>query len=81
MTTEGCNCIVCAEEFNASELESIALSKINSTRFKICQACLDICDPADDYKIAHDIVNSYLQCTQVKNIFAEVSDIIDGIKK
>lgn len=60
MSQVSCNCIVCAGEFSETELQSVALSKINTTRFKICQACLDKSDPTDDYKEARDIVNSYL---------------------
>jgi hypothetical protein len=81
MTTVGCNCIVCAEEFNPEELQNVTLSKINVTRFKICQACLNKCDPSDDYRQARDIVNSYLQYSQAKNLFSEAIDLIDSIKK
>jgi hypothetical protein len=71
-----CNCIVCAQEFETTSLQSVALSKINVTRFKICQACLDLCDPADDYKIAKDIVNSYLKFSEAKQLFSEVTGIL-----
>lgn len=80
MSIESCNCIVCASEFNSDELESVALSKINVTRFKICQGCLNMCDPADDYRIAKDIINSYLKYAEAKTLFAEVSDIINKFK-
>lgn len=60
MNPISCNCCICAVEFSEGELQSVALSKINTTRFKICQSCLDKSDPADDYKQAREIVNSYL---------------------
>ena len=75
-----CNCIVCAQEFNLEELQSVALSKINATRFKICQACLDQCDPADDYRQARDIVTSYLWFSEAKGLFKEASSILDGVE-
>lgn len=78
---EGCNCIVCAQEFNANELQSIALSKINVTPFKVCQSCLDRCDPTDDYRVARDIIDSYLKYSEVKTLFIEATDIINNLKK
>jgi hypothetical protein len=81
MSQVSCNCIVCAEEFNAAELQSVALSKINVTRFKICQGCLNQCDPSDDYKQAREIVNSYLKFSQAKHLFNEVQNILDSRKK
>lgn len=81
MTQVSCNCIVCAEEFDSKELQSVALSKINITRFKICQNCLNQCDPADDYRQAREIVNSYLKFSQAKHLFTEVQDILNSRKK
>lgn len=49
MNDISCNCIICAEEFNPDEVTNTALSKINITNFKICEACLNASDPADDY--------------------------------
>jgi hypothetical protein len=79
MTTESCNCIVCAQEFDVEELQSI--SSINTSGFKICQACLDKSDPADDYRQARSIVNTYIQSTAAKSLFKEAQDILDSIKK
>jgi len=79
--SENCNCIVCAKEFSPGELESIVSSTINVTRFKICQSCLDQCDPADDYRQALNIVGSYLDIAEAKHLFAEVKDILNSIKK
>jgi len=76
-----CNCIVCAGEFNSDELQSIALSKINVTRFKICQACLDQCDPAEDYKVAREIISGYLWFAEAKNLYKEASSILEGVTK
>lgn len=79
MTIESCNCIVCAEEFEVEELQSI--SSINTSMFKICQACLDKSDPADDYRQARNIVNTYLQSFAAKHLFKEAQDILDSMKK
>jgi hypothetical protein len=78
---KACNCIVCANEFNSDELQSIALSKINVTRFKICQACLDQCDPAEDYKVAREIISSYLWFAEAKNLYKDASDILEDFNK
>jgi len=74
-----CNCIVCAKEFDSDELQSIALSKINVTRFKICQACLDQCDPTEDYQEVREIISSYLWFAEAKGLFKEASDILEDI--
>lgn len=74
-----CNCIVCGEEFSTDELQSIALSKINVTRFKICQACLDQCDPAEDYRQAREIIGSYLWFAEAKSLFKEASSILEDV--
>lgn len=79
--SENCNCIVCAREFAPDELESIVSSKINVTRFKICQACLDQCDPTDDYRQALQLVSSYLNVAETKQLFTEVKGILNSIKK
>jgi len=76
-----CNCIVCAKEFDSSELESVALSKINATRFKICQGCLDACDPAEDYRQAREIISSYLWFAEAKYMYKEASDLLDDVTK
>ena len=75
------NCIVCASEFVPDEMNSVAASKINITRFKICQSCLDMCDPEDDYRDAQKIVNAYLNVTSVKYCYSEVKEIIDSVKE
>lgn len=81
MSKASCNCIVCAQEFDPNELQSVALSKINITNFKICLACFDISDPVDDYFQARKIVNSYLESTTAKNLFGQVQDILDSRSK
>lgn len=81
MTLRSCNCIVCANEFNPDELQNVALSKVNITSFKICEACLNMSDPAEDYREAREIVYSYLKFTETKLIFSEVQDIINSVKK
>lgn len=81
MTKESCNCIVCANEFEPGKLENIALSKINVTNFKICEACFDQSDPAEDYRQVKDIVNSYLKFASTKHLYGEVQDILNSRKK
>lgn len=76
------NCIICAQEFDDTDkLHAIALSDINITKFKICQACLNISDPADDYYEVRNIVNSYLKITEAKHYFEEAKEIIESIVK
>jgi len=81
MSKESCNCIVCAKEFDPDLLQSIALSKINITSFKVCQACLDSSDPAEDYRQVRDIVNSYLRFVKIKSLFTEAQSILQARKK
>jgi hypothetical protein len=81
MTTVSCNCIICAQEFDASELQSVALSKINITNFKVCQACFNICDPAEDYSQVREIVNSYLKFAEARALYGEVQDILGSRTK
>lgn len=80
MNEVSCNCIVCANEFDPSELHSVALSKINITNFKVCQACLDSSDPVDDYREVRKIVDSYLKFSQARNLYDEVRNILDSRK-
>ena len=61
-----CNCIICAEEFNPSELHNVVLSQINKTKFKICEGCLRMSDPGDDYKEVRSIVDTYLSFSDQK---------------
>jgi len=76
-----CNCIICAKEFDSDELQSLALSKINATRFKICQACLDQCDPTEDYQQVREIISSYLWFAETKLILREALEDVKSIKK
>lgn len=61
MSQSSYNCIICAEEFLEEEMQSVSLSKVNTTRFKVCQTCLDMSDPANDYKAAKEIILSYFK--------------------
>ncbi len=74
------NCIVCADEFDSTELHSEALSNINSTRFKVCANCVAKSDPANDYKEVRDIVKSYLK-TSSRLLFGDALAIINSSKK
>ncbi len=80
MTKVSCNCCVCAREFDPDEMTSVALSKINTTHFKVCQACLDSSDPAEDYRQVREIVENYLKFADAKHLFGEVQDILDSRK-
>jgi hypothetical protein len=75
MNQVSCNCIVCADELNVNDLESIALSN----NYKICKACLDKTDPADDYRQARQIVESYF--SDPVKLFNEAQKILDSMKK
>lgn len=79
MITGSCNCVICANEFEAREMQ--AISSINSVNFMICQGCLDKSDPAEDYNQARSIVNSYLKICEAKSCFQEAKDIIDSLNK
>lgn len=73
------NCCVCAKEFDSNELQSVALSKINVTRFKICQSCLDQCDSAEDYRAAREIISSYLWFAEAKDLYKQASNILEDV--
>lgn len=79
--TNVCNCQICAEELNCDELQSLALSKINTTRFKICQDCLDKSDPTEDYRQVREIISSYLWFSEAKGLLKEASDLLEEVKK
>lgn len=80
MNQLSCNCIVCAQEFDPSELQNVALSEINVTNFKVCEACLNSSDPSEDYREVRNIVNSYLNFAKAKHLFGEVKDILNSRK-
>jgi hypothetical protein len=80
MTKVSCNCIVCAQEFDSDDLQSIALSEINTTNFKVCQACFDSSDPAEDYREVRSVVEWYSKATEAKSLYNEVKDILNRIK-
>lgn len=61
MTAHSDNCSICAEEFDETQLQSVALSAINVTRFKICSACLKEADPEGDYQSVRDMVKGLLK--------------------
>jgi len=81
MNQENCNCIVCAKEFNPDELNSVTLSEINMTSFKICQECFDKSDPAEDYKQVRTIISSYIEFVNAKHWFKEAKEILESMKK
>lgn len=78
MTNTSHNCIICAEEFNPDDLHNIKLSEINFTKYKICEACLNMSNPDDDYQQVRSIVNTYLNLASLKNeAKKDLSDNID----
>ena len=79
MVDKSTNCIVCAEEFVPEELQSVALSKINVTRFKICQSCLDKSDPTEDYRQAREIISQYLWFNATKSLYKEANNILEDL--
>jgi hypothetical protein len=78
MTQVSCNCIVCAQEFDPGELQNVALSAINVTNFKVCQACFDTSDPAEDYNDVRRVVTYYLKLAQARHLFDECNDILNS---
>lgn len=80
MNQVSCNCIVCAQEFDPDELHSIALSKINTTKFKICDACFNSADPDEDYRAVRQIVSSYSKLSQARQYFDEAKNILNSIE-
>ena len=55
------NCVICGEEYNIEELQSIALSALNTTKFKICKYCSAISNPENDFEEVKNIVKAYLE--------------------
>jgi hypothetical protein len=64
MATKADNCMICSEEYSVNELRRIALSTVNTTRFKICNKCLNQADPTDDYRQVREIVSNFLMLDQ-----------------
>ena len=66
MSLHNSNCFVCGQEYSEEELHSVALSSINVTRYKICNSCIDLSSPANDYEEVRGIVDSYLKFSNIK---------------
>lgn len=81
MTSISHNCIVCATEFDPDELHNVKLSEINVTRFKICENCLNLSNPENDYQEVKSIVKTYLKISEAKLLFSEASDLLDSVNK
>lgn len=64
--TSSYNCIICAEEFLLEELHNVKLSEINVTNFKICESCLELSDPDNDYQEVKTIVSGYNKLSDAK---------------
>ena len=81
MSKQNYNCIVCANEFDSEEFNSVVLLKINTTNFKVCEACLNNSNPTDDYREVKSIINSYTKFSEANRLFAEIQDILDNRSK
>jgi hypothetical protein len=55
------NCMVCGIEFEEEQLNALVAS---ATNLKICQGCLDISDPINDYAQVKSIISGYLKFSQ-----------------
>jgi hypothetical protein len=66
------NCIICAQEFTNDELENVSISDINITDFKICQSCINISNPEDDYNEIRKIVGAYLINSNLDKILKDI---------
>jgi hypothetical protein len=60
MTNLSDNCVVCGNEFDLDELKSISLSTVHTTKFKICEYCLEKSSSSDDYREVRNIALAYL---------------------
>lgn len=74
--SEACNCIVCAKEFNTSDVLSKVASKINKTRFKICDACINNCDPSENYLTVQNIIKSCAFGSDAIKAFGQIQKIL-----
>ena len=68
------NCVVCAHEFNIDELHSIKLSSNNVTKFKICNNCLNLSDPTNDYQEVKNVVDAYFKLSESKEYIIEIEE-------
>lgn len=74
------NCFICASEFAFDELHSIALVDSNIAKYKICESCLNLSNPDNDYEEVKNIVDSYLNFNQNKSEkISKVSKILDKL--
>lgn len=79
MIKVSCNCNICAGEFNNFEPKNKVLAQINATNFKVCQACFDSSDPAEDYKQVREIVDNYIKFSQAQIVFKEIKTFLNSI--
>ncbi len=67
MTQISYNCFVCAKECNYDEdLHSSASLQVNPIRFKICENCLSLSNPDDDYGEVRQILEIYSDLSDKK---------------
>lgn len=67
MSLHNANCFVCGNEYTEDELHAVAISSINVTRYKICNSCVGISNPDNDYEEVRHIVDTYLKFSDSKN--------------
>ena len=56
-----CNCVICGNEIDDSELEhKSAHKRINITTYKVCKACFNKANPEEDYLEVRSIISNYI---------------------
>lgn len=53
------NCDFCGNEFDILELRPVAISRLQVTKFHICEKCINSCDPKNDYEEIKKIIEAY----------------------
>lgn len=66
------NCMICSEEFDASDLNSILST---ATDFKVCNRCLSMSNPENDYAQVKNIIVGYLKFSQMMDTELASPDI------
>lgn len=67
MSLHNNNCFVCGNEYVEEELHAVAISSINVTRYKICNSCVGLSNPDNDYEEVRHIVDTYLKFSDSKD--------------
>ena len=67
MSLHNNKCFVCGNEYAEEELHAVAISSINLTRYKICNSCVGLSNPDNDYEVVRHIVDTYLKFSDSKD--------------